>query len=101
MPMAYCLASVVSSQWQRLKTGRVIGESVSNAEGRVRLRDLGVEIGVYPVGKHNAITDVAGVEVGHATVSWGDGSEPLGQGPARSGVTAIWPQREGIVHNPV
>ena len=71
------------------------------SEGRVRLRELGVEIGVYPTGTHNAITDVAGVEVGHATVSWGDGSEPLGSGPARSGVTAIWPQRDGLLHNPV
>lgn len=71
------------------------------SEGRVRLRDLGVQIGVYPTGTHNAITDVAGVEVGHATVSWGDGSEPLGHGPARSGVTAIWPQRDGLLLNPV
>jgi D-aminopeptidase len=71
------------------------------SEGRVRLRELGVEIGVYPTGQHNAITDVAGVEVGHETVSWGDGSEPLGSGPARSGVTAIWPQRDGLITNPV
>jgi len=68
---------------------------------RVRLRDLGIAIGVYPTGEHNAITDVAGVKVGHETVSWGDGSEPLGSGPARSGVTAIWPQRDGLLQNPV
>ncbi|HYI15925.1 MAG TPA: P1 family peptidase [Thermomicrobiales bacterium] len=68
---------------------------------RVRLRDLGITIGRYPVGGNNAITDVAGVEVGHETVSWGDGSEPLGSGPARSGVTAIWPHRDDLIGNPV
>lgn len=87
MPMAY------------VGEGAERGTSVS--EERVRLRNLGVEIGVYPTGTHNAITDVAGVEVGHATVSWGDGSETLGSGPARSGVTAIWPLREGLLQNPV
>jgi len=72
------------------------------SEERVRLRDLGVTIDWYPTGAHNAITDVAGVEVGHATVSWGDGSEPLGSGPARTGVTAIWPQRGAdLITNPV
>ena len=68
---------------------------------RVRARELGVIIGAYPPGRWNAITDVAGVEVGHATVRWGDGSEPPGQGPARTGVTVIWPQREGLLRNPV
>ena len=61
--------------------------------GRMRARDLGIAIGTYPTGPFNAITDVAGVEVGHATVSWGDGDLPAGQGPARTGVTAIWPGR--------
>ncbi|HEX5163777.1 MAG TPA: P1 family peptidase, partial [Thermomicrobiales bacterium] len=68
---------------------------------RVRLRELGVSIGSYPTGTWNAITDVAGVEVGQSTVAWGDGSEPLGSGPARTGVTAIWPQREGLLLQPV
>jgi D-aminopeptidase len=68
---------------------------------RVRLREMGVTIGSYPVGTDNAITDVAGVEVGHETVSWGDGSEPIGSGPARSGVTAIWPHRDDLITNPV
>lgn len=62
-------------------------------ERRVRARELGIAIGTYPTGPHNAITDVAGVEVGHATVSWGDGGRQAGQGPARTGVTAIWPRR--------
>ena len=58
---------------------------------RPRLRDLGIDIGVMPVGEHNAITDVPGVRVGHATVIHGDGALRLGQGPARTGVTAIHP----------
>jgi D-aminopeptidase len=71
------------------------------SEERVRLRELGVSIGNYPTGTWNAITDVAGVEVGQTTVAWGDGSAPLGSGPARTGVTAIWPQREGLLLQPV
>jgi D-aminopeptidase len=71
------------------------------AEAGVRARELGIVVGAYPTGTHNAITDVAGVEVGHTTVRWGDGDLPPGQGPARTGVTAIWPHRDDIVRNPV
>ncbi len=60
-------------------------------ERRPRLRDLGIEIGTMPLGEHNAITDVPGVRVGHATVMHGDGPLVVGQGPARTGVTAIHP----------
>lgn len=50
---------------------------------RYRVRDLGVCIGVLPTGVLNAITDVAGVRVGHATLVEGDS--------IRTGVTAIIP----------
>lgn len=50
---------------------------------RPRLRDLGVTTGVLPPGPRNAITDVSGVKVGHATVIRGD--------DIRTGVTAILP----------
>ena len=50
---------------------------------RARARDLGVKPGVFPPGSKNAITDVAGVRVGHATVIEGDS--------VRTGVTAILP----------
>ncbi len=56
-----------------------------------RLRDLGIEIGVMPIGPLNAITDVPGVRVGHSTIVEGDGPLRVGQGPARTGVTAIHP----------
>ena len=52
-------------------------------EARVRARELGVAPGVFRPGPLNAITDVAGVRVGHATVVTGDS--------IRTGVTAILP----------
>lgn len=63
-------------------------------EGRHRARDLGIRIGRMPTGPKNGITDVAGVEVGHATIIEGDGALEIGKGPIRTGVTAIWPHRD-------
>lgn len=63
---------------------------------RPRLRDLGIVIGGMPTGPLNAITDVAGVTVGHTTVIHGEGALRPGAGPARTGVTAIHPH-EGLV----
>ena len=56
-----------------------------------RARDLGVPFEGTP-GPLNAITDVAGVEVGHATLVRGSGSVVIGEGPVRTGVTAVWPR---------
>jgi len=53
------------------------------AQGRARARDLGVAPGVFAPGPWNAITDVAGVRVGHTTIVEGDS--------VRTGVTAILP----------
>ena len=64
--------------------------------GRHRARDLGVRIGVMPTGAHNAITDVAGVRVGHVTLIKGDGPLVVGEGPVRTGVTAIWPREDAF-----
>lgn len=55
---------------------------------RPRARELGLSFGIYPPGPFNAITDVAGVRVGHATVWHGT---PPAPNVARTGVTAIWP----------
>ena len=60
----------------------------------MRLRDLGITIGEYPTGEHNAITDVDGVKVGYATLIAGDGPLITGQGPIRTGVTAILPHAD-------
>jgi L-aminopeptidase/D-esterase-like protein len=58
-----------------------------------RARDLGLsaKIGGTP-GTLDAITDVAGVEVGHTTLISGDGKLVVGQGPVRTGVTVIHPR---------
>ncbi|NOZ21459.1 MAG: P1 family peptidase [Planctomycetes bacterium] len=58
---------------------------------RPRARDLGIEIGQLPTGKHNAITDIHGVRVGHVTLRKGSGRLEIGRGPVRTGVTAIIP----------
>ncbi|MGA8838815.1 MAG: P1 family peptidase [Candidatus Sulfotelmatobacter sp.] len=56
-----------------------------------RARDLGVPFDGTP-GPNNAITDVAGVEVGHTTLVSGEGKLVVGKGPVRTGVTAIHPR---------
>jgi D-aminopeptidase len=53
------------------------------AQQRHRARDLGIAPGVLRPGAHNAITDVAGVRVGHSTLIQGDS--------VRTGVTAVLP----------
>ena len=47
----------------------------------------------------NAITDVAGVEVGHVTLISGSGNLKVGNGPVRTGVTAVLPR--GKQYDPV
>jgi L-aminopeptidase/D-esterase-like protein len=56
-----------------------------------RARDLGIPFDGTP-GPLNAITDVAGVEVGQTTIIRGNGKLVVGQGPVRTGVTAILPR---------
>ncbi|MRG93794.1 P1 family peptidase [Polyangium spumosum] len=58
---------------------------------RRRIRDLGIAIGALPPGRHNAITDVPGVRVGHLTRIEGEGPLVPGRGPIRTGVTVIMP----------
>ena len=59
-------------------------------EKKPRARDIGIPFDGTP-GKYNAITDVAGVEVGHTTIIEGSGKLEKGKGPVRTGVTAIFP----------
>ena len=59
--------------------------------GKSRARALGIPFAGEP-GPLNAITDVAGVEVGYATLIRGDGALEIGKGPVRTGVTAILPR---------
>ena len=64
---------------------------VAQQVSRPRARDLGVPFDGTP-GPLNAITDVAGVTVGHATIIRGQGKLVVGQGPVRTGVTAVFPR---------
>jgi len=61
------------------------------AQSKPRARDLGVPFDGTP-GALNAITDVKGVEVGHTTLISGDGTSKIGEGPVRTGVTAVLPR---------
>jgi D-aminopeptidase len=65
----------------------------ANQSARPRARDLGVVVGVLPTGKNNAITDVAGVRVGHSTLIKGDN--------VRTGVTAILPHAGNLFQEKV
>jgi D-aminopeptidase len=65
-----------------------------------RARDLGVPFDGTP-GPLNAITDVAGVAVGHTTLISGEGKLVIGQGPVRTGVTAVLPRGKDSMMNPV
>jgi D-aminopeptidase len=56
-----------------------------------RARDLGIPFDGVPAA-WNAITDVPGVEIGHTTLISGDGELKPGDGPVRTGVTAILPR---------
>ncbi len=56
-----------------------------------RARDLGIPFDGVPAAL-NAITDIAGVEVGHTTLISGEGNLEPGVGPVRTGVTAILPR---------
>ncbi len=60
---------------------------------RPRARDLGITVGVLPPGRLNAITDVAGVRVGHSTLIRGDN--------VRTGVTAILPHEGNVFQEKV
>jgi len=66
----------------------------------VRARDLGVPFDGTP-GPLNAITDVAGVEIGYTTIIRGEGKLVVGKGPVRTGVTAIIPRGHDSLNDPV
>ena len=77
-----------------LATIVTLSGSAQRSVARVRARDLGVTIGSMQAGPLNAITDVAGVLVGHSTIVRGRGALTVGEGPVRTGVTAVLPRRD-------
>ena len=68
-------------------------QTAGGAQDKPRARDLGIRFDGVP-GAFNAITDVSGVRVGHTTLIRGTGSLTVGEGPVRTGVTAIVPRGE-------
>lgn len=67
--------------------------SSAEAQERPRARDIGIIVGEFSPGPNNAITDVAGVRVGHTTVIEGE--------DIRTGVTAIIPADGNLYTNPI
>jgi D-aminopeptidase len=67
----------------------------------MRARDLGIVTGTLDAGRHNAITDVAGVTVGHTTLIEGDGKLRVGEGPVRTGVTVVLPHSGKVWEEPL
>jgi len=68
---------------------------------RVRAREIGIKIGTMSPGRYNAITDVEGIGVGHSTIIEGEGPLIIGEGPVRTGVTAIVPHQGNIYEEKV
>ena len=64
---------------------------LTTPSGKPRARAIGIPFDGEP-GPLNAITDVAGVEVGYRTLIRGSGKRVVGEGPVRTGVTAILPR---------
>jgi D-aminopeptidase len=80
LALLLCLADLTSAQ-------------SPSASARPRASDLGLKIGVLPAGPLDAITDVAGVEVGHTTIIRGEN--------IRTGVTAVLPHSGNLYREKV
>jgi L-aminopeptidase/D-esterase-like protein len=94
LSLVFCLAEVHARHPQPLPARSTSQKQV------VRARDLGVPFEGTP-GPLNAITDVAGVEVGYTTIVRGEGKLVVGKGPVRTGVTAIIPRGHDSLNDPV
>ena len=92
-----CLLAIMTG-WLLLAPGPVSGADRAGGGGaeepRLRARELGIVVGRYQPGPLNAITDVAGVKVGHLTLIRGQGALKPGEGPVRTGVTVVIPRED-------
>jgi len=77
-----------------------LNSTLGLTQGKPRARDLGVPFDGSP-GALNAITDVKGVEVGFTTLISGSGKLKVGEGPVRTGVTAVLPRGKQSFNDPV
>jgi L-aminopeptidase/D-esterase-like protein len=84
------MPSLRVAPWLLLAAFAMTEAGAADAAPPVRARDLGIPF-AGTTGPLNAITDVAGVEVGYATLIEGSGALQVGKGPVRTGVTAILP----------
>ena len=75
--------TVLAVLWLIASSAMATMQDEKKEEQRMRARELGVVVGILPTGEHNAITDVAGVKVGHYTLN--------NEERFRTGVTAILP----------
>jgi D-aminopeptidase len=82
-----CVATVL------LVTAFSVAAQSSTPVSRPRSSDLGLKVGILPAGPLDAITDVAGVEVGHTTIIRGDN--------IRTGVTAVLPHSGNLFREKV
>ncbi len=81
----------MTTYWRAFFSLALLPVLALTSQTKPRARDLGVPFDGTP-GQLNAITDVAGVEVGHATIIRGQGALKVGEGPVRTGVTAVLPR---------
>ena len=83
--------AMIAPSWASTRPWRSCGANSRLVFSRVRTRDHGIIIGEGTPGPENAITDVAGVLVGHTTLVEGSGALDVGRGPVRTGVTVVLP----------
>ncbi len=89
-PIALGILVVTMSVLSPIRSSAQVA-ATKTTQARMRARDLGIPFDGTP-GPYNAITDVAGVEVGYKTLISGEGRRIVGKGPVRTGVTAILPR---------
>jgi D-aminopeptidase len=97
--VGFCVTAAIPLQAQD-NVANPNGSATAIAKSRPRARDLGIPFDGKP-GPLNAITDVAGVTVGHTTLISGEGKLQVGKGPVRTGVTAVLPRGKESMNNSV
>jgi len=97
--LAVCVVAAISLQAQD-NAGKSAANASTSENSKPRARDLGIPFDGTP-GPLNAITDVAGVTVGHTTLISGEGKLQVGKGPVRTGVTAVLPRGKDSMNSSV
>jgi len=98
--MLLVVCVVAAGSLAQENVGRSAASTSTSAKSKPRARDLGIPFDGTP-GPLNAITDVAGVAVGHTTLISGEGKLQVGKGPVRTGVTAVLPRGKDSMNSSV